>query len=81
MKIIGFLIIGALAGWAAGELVVGSGFGLVGNIVVGVVGAVVGGMVLQLAGVKTKDEKMGTCASFITAVIGAVIVLVLVNIL
>ena len=41
-----WLIIGAFAGWLAGKLVHGYGFGLIGNIVVGILGAVVGGYIL-----------------------------------
>jgi len=40
-----FLAIGALAGWLAGNLMKGGGFGLLGNIVVGIIGAVFGGWV------------------------------------
>ncbi|MDA9180272.1 GlsB/YeaQ/YmgE family stress response membrane protein [Emcibacteraceae bacterium] len=43
MGIIAFLIIGALAGWLAGNFMKGAGFGLLGNIVVGIVGAFIGG--------------------------------------
>ncbi len=39
MNFIAFLIIGALAGWIAGNIMKGRGFGLLGNIVVGIVGA------------------------------------------
>jgi uncharacterized membrane protein YeaQ/YmgE (transglycosylase-associated protein family) len=42
-----FLAIGALAGWLAGKIMKGGGFGLVGNIIVGVVGAIVGGYVFR----------------------------------
>ena len=41
-----FLAIGAVAGWLAGTLMKGGGFGLLGNIVIGIIGAVVGGFVL-----------------------------------
>jgi uncharacterized membrane protein YeaQ/YmgE (transglycosylase-associated protein family) len=40
MSLLWFLIIGVLAGWIAGELYKGHGFGLIGNLIVGVVGAV-----------------------------------------
>jgi len=46
-----FLAIGAIAGWLAGNLMKGDGFGLLGNIVVGVIGAVVGGWVFGLLGI------------------------------
>ena len=42
MNIIIFLIIGAVAGWLAGLIMKGSGFGLIGNIVVGIIGALIG---------------------------------------
>ena len=46
-----FLAIGALAGWLAGKIMKGGGFGLVGNIIVGVVGAIVGGYVFNFLGI------------------------------
>ena len=41
------LIIGAIAGWLAGLIVKGGGFGLLGNIVIGIVGALIGGFLLS----------------------------------
>jgi len=38
-----FLLIGAVAGWLAGVIMKGGGFGVVGNIVVGVIGSLIGG--------------------------------------
>ena len=46
-----FLAIGAVAGWLAGTLMKGAGFGLLGNIIVGIIGAVVGGFVFGLLGI------------------------------
>ena len=69
-----WLIIGAIAGWLAGLLVKGGGFGLIGDIVVGIVGAVIGGW---LAGVLGISIGSGFIASIITAIIGAVILLVI----
>ena len=46
--LIAFLIIGAIAGWLAGILMKGGGFGLLGNMVVGVIGAFIGGWVFSL---------------------------------
>ena len=42
-SILAWLIIGALAGWLAGTFVRGGGFGLIGDIVVGIIGAFIGG--------------------------------------
>lgn len=52
MSIIAWLIIGGLAGWIAGNIMRGGGFGLLGNIGVGVVGAVVGGGLFSLLGLQ-----------------------------
>lgn len=49
-SIIVWLIIGAIAGWAAGQIMRGYGFGLVGNIFVGIIGAIVAGCLLPLVG-------------------------------
>jgi uncharacterized membrane protein YeaQ/YmgE (transglycosylase-associated protein family) len=46
--IIIWLIIGAVAGWLAGLIVKGAGFGLVGNVVIGIIGAAVAGWLLHL---------------------------------
>jgi uncharacterized membrane protein YeaQ/YmgE (transglycosylase-associated protein family) len=72
--IIAWLIIGAVAGWLAGTFVKGGGFGIIGDIVVGIVGAFIGGW---LAGVLGISIGGGLIASIITAVIGAVILLII----
>lgn len=46
MNFLYFILIGALAGWAAGKLTKGESFGLLGNIIVGIVGGVLGGWIL-----------------------------------
>lgn len=48
MEFLWFLLIGAVAGWLAGQLFKGSGFGLLGNIVVGILGGVAGGFLARL---------------------------------
>jgi uncharacterized membrane protein YeaQ/YmgE (transglycosylase-associated protein family) len=77
-SLIVFLAIGAVAGWLAGLLMRGGGFGLLGNIVVGIVGAVIGGFLLRLAGVSAGGGLIG---SLITAVIGAAILLFFVGLI
>ena len=74
--IIVWLIIGALAVWIAGKLVRGGGFGLIGNIVIGIVGAVAGGWLSGVLGISIGS---GFIASVVTAAIGAVILLVIVS--
>jgi uncharacterized membrane protein YeaQ/YmgE (transglycosylase-associated protein family) len=67
------LIVGAIAGWLAGTLVKGAGFGLIGNIVVGIVGAAVASWLLPQIGLALGG---GLVARIIDAAIGGVIVLI-----
>jgi uncharacterized membrane protein YeaQ/YmgE (transglycosylase-associated protein family) len=71
MYIIFWIIIGGLAGWIA-EKVTKSDHGLLTNIIVGIVGAVIGGWLLGLFGVNLEENWIG---SLVTAVIGALILL------
>ena len=75
-SLIAWLIVGAIAGWLAGLIVKGFGFGLLGNIVVGIVGAVIAGWVLPHLGIALG---VGMIAAIINAVIGAVILLVIIG--
>ena len=70
--IIAWLVIGAVAGWLAGKIVEGGGFGLIGDIVVGIIGAVIGGYLAGAIGISIGG---GLISSIIVAVIGAVILL------
>ncbi len=72
MDILIFLIVGGVAGWLAGLVVKGFGYGLVGNVVVGIVGAVVAGFLLPILGVTIGS---GLVASIIHATIGAIVLL------
>ena len=76
-SILSILIIGALAGWLAGKLFKGRGFGIIGNIVVGIVGAVIGSILFGLLGV-TAGSFIG---SLVTATIGALVLLFIVNLI
>jgi uncharacterized membrane protein YeaQ/YmgE (transglycosylase-associated protein family) len=70
------LVIGAVAGWLAGVIVEGYGFGLVGNVVVGIVGAVVGGWLLPQLGLFPGGNLTG---QIISATAGAVVLLLLIT--
>lgn len=72
MNFVWFILIGLAAGWLAGQLVKGGGFGLVGDIVVGVIGALLGGFLFSTFGVSTGGGLLG---SLIVATIGAVVLL------
>jgi uncharacterized membrane protein YeaQ/YmgE (transglycosylase-associated protein family) len=76
MSLIAALIIGAIAGWLAGKIVHGAGFGLIGNIVIGIIGALVAGWLLPQLGVSLGS---GTVRDIINATIGAVVVLVILS--
>ena len=67
------LLIGAIAGWLAGVLVKGYGFGLLGNIVVGIVGAFIAGLIFPAVGLSFGGGILG---SILFATVGAVILLV-----
>ncbi|MEO1435671.1 MAG: GlsB/YeaQ/YmgE family stress response membrane protein [Bacteroidota bacterium] len=71
MNIIYMLIIGAIAGWLAGNFFKGRGFGLLWNILLGIAGAVVGGFLFGIVGLTTN----GLIGELISATVGAVIVL------
>ena len=72
------IIIGAIAGWLAGEIKRGFGFGLIGNIIVGIVGALVGTWLFSALGISLGT---GAIAQIITAVIGALVVLFIVGLI
>jgi uncharacterized membrane protein YeaQ/YmgE (transglycosylase-associated protein family) len=71
-------VIGAIAGWLAGLLVQGTGFGLVGDIVVGILGALIAGFLFPMLGI-TLTLGGGVLGAIILAFIGAVILLVIVR--
>ncbi|WP_372784870.1 GlsB/YeaQ/YmgE family stress response membrane protein [Phenylobacterium sp.] len=73
-SLIAWLVIGAIAGWLAGTFVKGGGFGLLGDIVVGIIGAFIGGW---LAGVLHVHVGSGWISSILTAAVGAVLLLVI----
>ena len=75
-----FLLIGAIAGWLAGLIVRGFGFGLIGNIVVGIIGAFLAGWLLPMLGI---GFSLGSpiVTSIVYAMIGAIVVLVIIGLI
>ena len=69
---IGYIIIGAIAGWIAGKIVRGSGDGILMNIVIGIVGALIGGFLLSFF---LNTAEGGWWFTLFTAVLGSVILL------
>lgn len=76
MNIVWFLLIGALAGWLAGQIMKGGGFGLIGDIVVGVVGGVLGGWLFGLLGLAQDGSLIG---ALVTALVGAIVLIAIVR--
>jgi uncharacterized membrane protein YeaQ/YmgE (transglycosylase-associated protein family) len=76
MSLLVFLLVGAIAGWLAGLIVRGFGFGLIGNIVVGIIGALVAGYLFPRLGVGLPAGMIG---EILSAAVGAVIVLVIIG--
>jgi uncharacterized membrane protein YeaQ/YmgE (transglycosylase-associated protein family) len=78
MSLLWFLIIGIIAGWLAGLIMRGKGFGLLGNMIVGVLGAMVGGYMFSFLNVSASHGLIG---SLFTAVVGAIVFLFLVRLI
>ncbi len=78
MEIVIFLLIGATAGWIAGWIMEGGAFGLLGNVIVGVIGSVLGKF---LAGKVGFGVDAGIFTSLLIATGGAVILLFFVGII
>jgi uncharacterized membrane protein YeaQ/YmgE (transglycosylase-associated protein family) len=72
-----FLLIGAVAGWFAGVLVKGYGFGIAGNIVVGIVGAFVAGLIFPALNISLGGGILG---AIIHATLGAVLLLLVIRV-
>lgn len=71
MDIIWFLFIGLVAGWLAGQIMGSGGYGLIGDIVVGIIGSLIGGLLFRFLGMTA----YGTLGSIIVAVIGAIVLI------
>jgi uncharacterized membrane protein YeaQ/YmgE (transglycosylase-associated protein family) len=71
MSLLWFLLIGAAAGWLAGQIMKGKGFGLLGNIVIGIVGGMIGGFAFRLLQI----QATGGLGELITATVGAILLL------
>ncbi len=75
MGILAWVIVGLIAGWLAGKVMRGRGFGLIGDIIVGIVGALIGGFIAE-ALFRIPDAISGiNIVSIIVAFIGAVILI------
>jgi len=71
--LIGTIVIGAVAGWLAGQFMKGRGFGALGNIIVGIVGGFIGGLLFGILGFETAN----LIGRLVSGTVGAVILLAL----
>lgn len=76
MEWVYFLLIGAVAGWLAGQVMKGSGFGLLGNMVLGVLGAILGGFLARQLGIGTDGSLLGV---LLTSLGGAIVLLLVIG--
>jgi len=78
MQFVWFALIGLVAGWLAGLLVKGGGFGVIGDIVVGVLGALLGGFLFSSLGLSSGGGLLG---AIIVATIGAIVLIFIVRLI
>lgn len=72
MNILWFIIIGIVAGWLAGVIMKGGGFGILGDLIVGVIGAILGGWLFGQFGVHLGYGLLG---ELVVATVGAIVLL------
>ena len=72
------LLVGLVAGWATGKIMKGSGYGVLMDIVLGIVGAIVGGWIMRLLGFYTTG---GLIPNILVAILGAVVIVALARML
>jgi len=75
LYLVWFLLIGCLAGYITGRLTKGSGFGVVGDLVIGILGSFFGGFLFRLLGI----EAYSLIGQLIMAVVGAIVLLKLIG--
>jgi uncharacterized membrane protein YeaQ/YmgE (transglycosylase-associated protein family) len=70
------LVVGLAAGWLAGRLIDGTGFGIVGDVIIGIIGAFIGNWLLPQLGIHLGE---GIVAAIIDATIGALVLLLIIR--
>jgi uncharacterized membrane protein YeaQ/YmgE (transglycosylase-associated protein family) len=74
MTIVAWIVLGLVAGWLAGMIMKGSGYGIVGDIVLGILGALIGGWLTSL--LLHEDVTIGlNTPSVLIAVLGAIVLI------
>lgn len=80
-SIIIWILLGAVAGFIAGQIMKGRGLGLVGNILVGIAGSFLGGWLAGQLGIAGAQTGGLTFASIITAIVGASVLLFIISLI
>ena len=75
--LLAWLIVGAIAGWLAGQLMSGRGFGLLGDIIVGIVGALLGGFLFSRF---MEGQTVNLLGSIAVALVGSILVIIIVRV-
>lgn len=68
-----YLLVGVFIGWLAGVIMKGKGFGFIGNIIIAIIGSILGGLIFKILNIHLNN--------FITAIIGSIILVFLINLL
>ena len=77
MEFLWFILIGIAAGWLAGQIMKGGGYGLVGDLILGVIGALLGGWLFGLADIAAA----GLIGKLVVATIGAIVLILLLRLI
>jgi uncharacterized membrane protein YeaQ/YmgE (transglycosylase-associated protein family) len=77
MEFLWFILIGVAAGWLAGQIMKGGGYGLVGDLILGVIGALLGGWLFGLADIAAA----GLIGKLVVATIGAIVLILLLRLI
>jgi uncharacterized membrane protein YeaQ/YmgE (transglycosylase-associated protein family) len=71
-----WIVIGIAAGWLAGQVMKGSGYGLLGDLIIGAIGGYIGGWLFGKLGIATGSGPIG---AIITATVGAILLIIVVR--
>ena len=77
-SVLSMILVGIIAGWLAGKIVDGTGFGLIGDLIIGVLGAFIGSWLLPRIGLHIA---VGIIGAIINATLGAIVLLVVVRLI
>ncbi len=77
-SVLTMILVGIIAGWLAGKIVDGTGFGLIGDLIIGVLGAFIGSWLLPRIGLHIA---VGIIGAIINATLGAIVLLVVVRLI